>query len=82
MSALPKRAREVLSLMAQGLPDDDISTKLGISRNTVRNHVSVIYARLGIRKRSAVIVWARERGMGAVAKPRITPDKPAGPRRR
>ena len=70
VASLPERAREVLSLVAQGLSDDDIAARLDISRNTVRNHVSVIYDRLGIRKRSAVIVWARERGLGASAKPR------------
>ena len=70
VASLPERAREVLSLVAQGLSDDDIAAKLTISRNTVRNHVSVIYERLGIRKRSAVIVWARERGLGAAVKPR------------
>ncbi len=75
VSALPERAREVLSHVAQGLSDAEIAARLGISRNTVRNHVSAIYARLGIGKRSAVIVWARERGLGAPAKPRTTPAK-------
>jgi PAS domain S-box-containing protein len=72
VATLPDRAREVLGLVAQGLSDDDIAEKLGISRNTVRNHVSVIYDRIGIRKRSAVIVWARERGLGTPAKSRTT----------
>ena len=76
VSALPDRVREVLSLIAQGLGDDEIARKLGISKNTVRNHVSAIYDRLGIRRRSAVIVWARERGLGAAAKPRARAGKP------
>ncbi len=75
VSGLPERAREVLSLVAQGLSDLDIAARLGISRNTVRNHVSAIYSKLEIRSRSAVIVWARERGLGTVAKARATPDK-------
>lgn len=75
VSSLPGRVREVLSLIAQGLSDEDIAAKLGITKNTVRNHVSAIYRKLGIRKRSAVIVWARERGLGATPKPRITPTK-------
>ena len=54
--ALPERLRMVLALIAQGLSDDDIATKLCITRNTVRNNVSAIYRRLGIRTRSAVIV--------------------------
>ena len=75
VSALPERLREVLSLVAQGLSDADIAARLGITRNTVRNHITAIYDRLGIRKRSAVIVWARERGLGAIAKPRLKPAK-------
>ncbi len=75
ISSLPARVREVLSLIAQGLSDDEIAEQLGISKNTVRNHVSVIYNRLQIRKRSAVIVWARERGLGATAKSRKTTRK-------
>lgn len=57
------------------ISDDDIAAKLGITRNTVRNHITAIYSRLGIRRRSAVIVWARERGLGATAKLRITLGK-------
>ncbi len=74
VAMLPDRAREVLGLMAQGLTDDEIATALSIARNTVRNHVSVIYRKLGIGKRSAVIVWARERGLGAPGKSR-TPKR-------
>jgi PAS domain S-box-containing protein len=67
-SDLTPRAREVLGLVAQGLADDEIAKTIGISRNTVRNHVAAIYRTTGIRKRSALIVWARERGLGALEK--------------
>ena len=82
VSSLPDRLRAVLTLIAQGLSDDEIAAKLSITRNTVRNHVSAIYARLGIRKRSAVVVWARERGLGASPKPRTMPDKVKPAKRR
>ena len=75
VSALPERLRSVLALIAQGLSDDEIAGKLQITRNTVRNHVSAIYGRLDIRKRSALIVWARERGLGASPKLRAKTDK-------
>ena len=64
LSSIPERARAVRGLMAEGLADDAIARRFGISRNTVRNHIAVIYDRVGLRKRSAVIVWARERGLG------------------
>jgi DNA-binding NarL/FixJ family response regulator len=64
VSDLTPRARDVLALLAQGLSDDEIATKMGLSRNTVRNHVSAIYRKIGVRRRSALVVWARERGLG------------------
>lgn len=68
LAALPARAREVLDLVARGLPDEEIAAKLGISRNTLRNHIASIYAKLGVNRRGAVVVWARERGLGAAAR--------------
>jgi DNA-binding CsgD family transcriptional regulator len=35
---------------------------MGVSRNTVRNNVARIYGKLGVNRRSAAIIWARERG--------------------
>lgn len=61
---LTDRMRQVLSLIAQGLSDQEIAGKLGLTQNTIRNHVSAIYNKLGVHRRSAVIVWARERGLG------------------
>ena len=76
ISELPARAREVLDLIARGHSDEQIGKELGISKNTVRNHVSAIYEKVGLRRRSAVVVWARERGLGGAAKPRKTRTKP------
>ncbi|GAN77324.1 helix-turn-helix transcriptional regulator [Acidisphaera rubrifaciens] len=63
LADLTAREREVLGLICAGLPDADIATRLGISRNTVRNQVAAIYHKLDIHKRGALIVWARERGI-------------------
>ena len=68
VSVLSNRAREVLSLLARGLSDDEVAERLGIARNTLRNHIAVIYSKLGVHKRSAAIIWARERGLGAPSK--------------
>jgi len=59
---LTVREREVLGALCQGASDADIAQQLGISRNTVRNHVSTIYEKIGVNRRSAAVVWARERG--------------------
>ena len=64
---LSKREREVLELLCEGLDDKAMATRLGLSDNTVRNHVSRLYAKIGVNRRSAAIIWARERGIGGRA---------------
>jgi PAS domain S-box-containing protein len=61
IEGLPARAKEVLALICQGLDNSAIAAKLGVARNTVRNHVASLYRRAQVRNRAALIVWARER---------------------
>lgn len=58
------REREVLDLICEGLDDGGIAERLGLSKNTVRNHVARLYAKIGVNRRSAAVVWAHERGVG------------------
>lgn len=62
-ASLPPRAREVLDLVCLGMGDDRIAERLEVSRNTVRNHVSSLYKKTGVKSRAELIVWARERGI-------------------
>lgn len=77
LSDLTAREREVLGMICQGLSDDDIAQALHLSRNTVRNHVATIYSKIDVHRRSAAIVWARERGVIGVEKPLRTTRTPA-----
>ncbi|QQV77767.1 PAS domain S-box protein [Sphingomonas aliaeris] len=61
---LSKRERQILELICDDLDDPAIADALSISRNTVRNHVANIYAKIGVNRRSGAVVWGRERGMG------------------
>ncbi len=61
---LTPREREVLTLVCRGKSDPEIAAELKLARNTVRNHVASLYQKLGVNRRSALIVWARERGIG------------------
>ncbi|MBJ6123234.1 PAS domain S-box protein [Sphingomonas sp. BT553] len=61
---LSKREREVLELICQDMDDVAMAERLCLSRNTVRNHVARLYAKIGVNRRSAAVVWARERGVG------------------
>jgi len=54
-TALTDRQSDLIDLAAQGLSDKEIGLRLGISHNTVGNHFSAIYAKLGISKRSQLI---------------------------
>jgi DNA-binding NarL/FixJ family response regulator len=60
---LTTREREVLALMAAGHPNSQIARKLSLARKTISNHVSAIFAKLGVPDRSAAIVWAHDAGI-------------------
>ncbi len=62
LDELTHREREVLSLICRGQDDKTISRTLGVSNNTVRNHVARIYAKIGVNRRNAAAAWARARG--------------------
>jgi DNA-binding NarL/FixJ family response regulator len=61
---LTDREREVLDLIAQGLSNPEIASRLYLSPKTVRNHISNIYAKLQVADRAQAIVRAREAGLG------------------
>jgi DNA-binding NarL/FixJ family response regulator len=60
-SDLTVRQRETLSLMLAGLGNKDIADRLGLSLNTIRNHVQNVLVKLGAHsKLEAVAIAARE----------------------
>jgi len=48
---LSPRHRQILALIAQGRRNEEIATELGVSPNTVKFHIRVLYSRLGVRNR-------------------------------
>jgi len=64
LERLTGRELEVLELIAQGLNNGTIGTLLGISEKTARNHVSIVFSKLGVNSRAQAIVWARDVGFG------------------
>ena len=62
LSDLTARETDILSLLCQGMADKQIARSLDLALNTVRNHVTTIYGKLGVHRRSEAVVWARERG--------------------
>jgi len=60
---LTRREREVLELLAEGLSNRQIATRLGVHVGTVRQHVGNILAKLGAPNRTAAAVLAVERSL-------------------
>ncbi len=57
---LTKREREIFSLLAIGYENDMISRELCLSEQTVRNYVSLIYDKLGVKDRFEIIRLANQ----------------------
>lgn len=61
---LTPRELEVLALVADGLANDAIARRLGLSAKTVKNHISNIFVKLQVTDRAEAIVRARRAGLG------------------
>jgi DNA-binding NarL/FixJ family response regulator len=60
LAGLTARQLEVLRLMASGKTNAQIAAVLVVSEGTVRKHVENIYARLGVRSRTAAVIQAAD----------------------
>jgi two-component system, NarL family, response regulator DegU len=55
-NALTKREYDVLSLIAKGMLNKEISLQLEITENTVEQHLKTIYKKLGVRNRTEALI--------------------------
>jgi DNA-binding NarL/FixJ family response regulator len=58
---LTPREDEVLSLVAEGLPNKLIARRLEISEKTVKAHLTSIFQRIGVTDRTQAALWAQRR---------------------
>lgn len=63
VNQLSGREKEILQLMAEGLDNKEIARKLFIAEQTVKNYVSVIYSKLGVRDRVQASRMVMESGL-------------------
>ena len=59
---LSAREMEVLSCVVRGMSNKEIAGLLGISHQTVKNHVTAILRKFGVEDRTQAVVYALKRG--------------------
>jgi DNA-binding NarL/FixJ family response regulator len=62
---LSPREREVLALVAEGLPNKLIARRLDISEKTVKAHLTRVFQQIGVTDRTQAALWAERQGLTA-----------------
>ncbi|EHR61042.1 response regulator [Saccharomonospora cyanea] len=62
-TSLTRRETEVLTLVAAGLSNHAIATRLHLTEGTVKSHLARVYTKLGVDSRTAAVATATELGL-------------------
>ena len=65
LDGLSEREREVLAMVARGLPNKLVARELGISEKTVKAHLTSVYRTIGVTDRTQAALWAERHGLGS-----------------
>ena len=65
LDALSEREREVLALVARGMPNKLIARELAISEKTVKAHLTQVFRAIGVTDRTQAALWAERNGLSA-----------------
>ena len=65
LDGLSEREREVLAMVARGLPNKLIARELGISEKTVKTHLTSVFRTIGVTDRTQAALWAERHGLGS-----------------
>jgi len=52
----------MIALVGSGLSNKEMARKLNLSEGTVRNNLSIILSKLGLRERTQLAIWAVQTG--------------------
>jgi DNA-binding NarL/FixJ family response regulator len=72
MDLVTARQLEVLHLVAHGLTNRLVATRLGISERTVKAHLTQIFGMLGVSDRTQAVLWLREHVGTSAAQPALS----------
>ena len=72
---LSEREMEVLGCVVRGLSNKEIASMLGISHQTVKNHVTAILRKFGVEDRTQAVVYALKRGWVTLRDTDIRPQE-------
>jgi DNA-binding NarL/FixJ family response regulator len=77
IARLTEREREIITLIGEGLRNQDIGDRLYISEPTVRHHLNAIFTKLGVASRFELAVYAYQHGLATL--PLRTDSAPGAP---
>lgn len=63
IASLTDRERQIITLLGEGLRNREISERLQISEATVRHHLTSIFAKLSVRDRFELVIFAYRHGL-------------------
>ena len=66
ISPLTDRELDILRLVAQGLDNNEIGDRLGLSEKTVRNRLTVVFEKLHVNNRTQAALYALRRGLASL----------------
>ncbi len=66
---LTARERDVVALVAEGMRNEEVGRRLGISEKTVRNHLTAAFQKLGVSGRLELVLLAARHGLSTGRRP-------------
>lgn len=61
IASLTPTERKVLKAVGEGKSNREIAEQLGIAEKTVKNHVTSVLSKMGLRRRTQIVAWATQR---------------------